>query len=276
MPLFPPATSFFSSSYPVPAPQYHANPFESSTIVLFTLQANSPMLPFRVNQPLHPRQSPRRIPFRHRDENPVTATPLDSALTNCDARKPFRIRPYKNCRVSPSFFPFWNSGSGLSTCSPRSPVPLPYSCNSNGIISFADPHPINPIESYRSKKGGGEAGQVYSEFCHFPSPFSPIFANQLLHSCKFTLLFSTTSRLPLPQLLCFQSFALLPGGVPTTSPIPPRDSRPTRGRAAWLFRTVRSRRFARSWPGRSRARARSSPPETRQRRGPNYACPCQN
>jgi hypothetical protein len=27
----------------------------------------------------------------HRDENPVTATPLDSVLTNRDARKPFRI-----------------------------------------------------------------------------------------------------------------------------------------------------------------------------------------
>ena len=37
---------------------------------------------------------------RHRDENPVTATPLESALTNCDASKPFRFRFYENCRVS--------------------------------------------------------------------------------------------------------------------------------------------------------------------------------
>jgi hypothetical protein len=38
--------------------------------------------------------------FRHRDEEPVTATPLESAFTNCDACNPFRIRFYKNCRVS--------------------------------------------------------------------------------------------------------------------------------------------------------------------------------
>src|SRR6266436_5358984 len=29
-------------------------------------------------------------PFRHRDEKPVTASPLESALTNRDVRKPFR------------------------------------------------------------------------------------------------------------------------------------------------------------------------------------------
>jgi hypothetical protein len=40
---------------------------------------------------------------RHRDENPVTANPLESALTNRDARKSFRIRFYKNGRVSPTF-----------------------------------------------------------------------------------------------------------------------------------------------------------------------------
>ena len=34
-----------------------------------------------------------------RDENPVTATPLESALTNRDARNSFRIRSYANCRV---------------------------------------------------------------------------------------------------------------------------------------------------------------------------------
>src|SRR5882762_9252451 len=55
---------------------------------------------------------PRRIPLsRHRDEKPVTASPLDSALTNCDARNSFRplrlrapfarrMRFYEKCRVS--------------------------------------------------------------------------------------------------------------------------------------------------------------------------------
>ncbi len=42
-------------------------------------------------------------PFRHRDEKPVTATPLDSAFTNRDACNSFRIRFYENCRVSPLF-----------------------------------------------------------------------------------------------------------------------------------------------------------------------------
>src|SRR6266567_1352161 len=39
-----------------------------------------------------------------RDEKTVTATPLFPSLTNCDARKPFRIRSYANCRVT-SFKP---------------------------------------------------------------------------------------------------------------------------------------------------------------------------
>jgi len=45
--------------------------------------------------------------FRQRDEKPVTATPLESASTNCDACNSFRIRFYENCRVtypSPSIF----------------------------------------------------------------------------------------------------------------------------------------------------------------------------
>src|ERR1700737_471544 len=38
-----------------------------------------------------------------RDEKPVTATPLESVVTNRDARNPFRIRFYKNCRVVLAF-----------------------------------------------------------------------------------------------------------------------------------------------------------------------------
>src|SRR5712664_1849428 len=46
---------------------------------------------------------PRRTPLsRHRDEKPVTTSPLDSALTNRDARKSFRMRFYEKCRVSPA------------------------------------------------------------------------------------------------------------------------------------------------------------------------------
>ncbi len=51
----------------------------------------------------------KHTPSRHRDENPVTATPLESALTNCDARKPFRICSYENTGGVGVFFPFRNS-----------------------------------------------------------------------------------------------------------------------------------------------------------------------
>ena len=38
---------------------------------------------------------------RRRDEKRVTVSPLESAFTNRDTCNPFRIRFYKNCRVSP-------------------------------------------------------------------------------------------------------------------------------------------------------------------------------
>jgi hypothetical protein len=53
--------------------------------------------------------SPSLVTLHHGDENPVTISPLDSALTNRDACNSFRMRSYKNCRVSPassSFFFF--------------------------------------------------------------------------------------------------------------------------------------------------------------------------
>jgi len=64
----------------------------------------------------HCRRAAPLFYLRHRlprpcrgDEKPVTASPLDSALTNSDACNPFRFRSYKNCRVShasSSFFFF--------------------------------------------------------------------------------------------------------------------------------------------------------------------------
>jgi hypothetical protein len=73
---------------------------------------------FLVKSSYHPRLprvpaskhlSPSLVTLHHRDENPVTISPLDSALTNRDACNSFRMRSYKNCRVSPassSFFFF--------------------------------------------------------------------------------------------------------------------------------------------------------------------------
>jgi hypothetical protein len=51
-----------------------------------------PTSPIRAELPVPPRSS--------RDENPVTATPLFSTLTNRDARNSFRFRSYENCRVT--------------------------------------------------------------------------------------------------------------------------------------------------------------------------------
>ena|SRR5882762_1557240 len=64
------------------------------------------MLPCLVDFRSHPRRTSK---FRHRDENPVTASPLqlctfarllreESALTNCDARNSFKFCFHENCR----------------------------------------------------------------------------------------------------------------------------------------------------------------------------------
>ncbi len=58
------------------------------------------MLTFDVIVSRHPRRSTL---FRHRDEKPVTASPLDSAFTICDARNSFKIRFCENRRVSYHF-----------------------------------------------------------------------------------------------------------------------------------------------------------------------------
>ena len=39
-------------------------------------------------------------PTPSRDEKPVAASSLESVFTNCDGCNPFRMRIYKNCRVS--------------------------------------------------------------------------------------------------------------------------------------------------------------------------------
>jgi hypothetical protein len=70
------------------------------------------MLSCVVNSRLQPRRAAHLLDLRHRDEKPLIASPLDSALTNCDAHNPFRFRFYENCRVSP-LFPIKNLKSYL-------------------------------------------------------------------------------------------------------------------------------------------------------------------
>ena len=63
-----------------------------------------------MNSRFYPR---RALDFRHCDENPVAASPLASTLTNCDARNTFKIRFYKNYRVSLEFTAKFSEESGL-------------------------------------------------------------------------------------------------------------------------------------------------------------------
>src|SRR5260370_29139799 len=114
-----------------------------------------PVISFADHHPLNPMESylfknhggqgapslsplPTRRPSR--DEKPVTATPLDSALTNSDARNSFRMLSYENSRVSLAlsslfslFAPrvFHNSFAikrfrTLSKNSRVTPIPLPH------------------------------------------------------------------------------------------------------------------------------------------------------
>ena len=53
-------------------------------------------------------------------------------------------------------------GTSVSS-SLRSPALPNCPCNSHGIISFADPPPLNPIESYRSTKGGGRGASLQQQ-----------------------------------------------------------------------------------------------------------------
>jgi hypothetical protein len=92
---------------------------------------------------------------RHVTKIPSPQLLLFPSLTNCDARKSFRMRSYENCRVTPSnpkVFPVGAADSCLK---------------SRGIISFTDPLPLTLLESYRFKNGVG--GLEPS-----PCPFIPL------------------------------------------------------------------------------------------------------
>src|SRR5713101_9855793 len=91
-------------------------------------------------RPMRLRHSPR-LHLRHRDENPVTASPLDSALTNCDARNSFRIRFYENCRVSSEFAAKISEESGPilshSNLSEKPALPKPFEFRALRTLSFS-------------------------------------------------------------------------------------------------------------------------------------------
>src|SRR6266481_1943807 len=75
--------------------------------------------------------------FRHRDENPVTATPLDSAFTNCDGRKSFIFCIYESCRVCTN-----NSYSGTHDASPQEIAALSFHSLTNCPFFPREKHPL--------------------------------------------------------------------------------------------------------------------------------------
>jgi|SRR6266850_491412 len=105
----------------------------------------------------HPRRSTL---FRRRDEKPVSASPLESALVNRDARNSFGIRFYENCRVS---CPLRNIFVTRLT-SPRK------CAFANLLFSlryalFQVPHPATPLFATLTKTTG-----VYTNNSHSGTP----------------------------------------------------------------------------------------------------------
>ncbi len=113
------------------------------------------------------------FPSSH-DEKSVTASPLESAFTNCDARNLFRMCSYANCRVSLALSSRFSlfaqrvihkscAFKRLRTLSKYSRV-YPNSAHSgtrfltNHEIGFRAPHPIK--SPHCPHRGGKSSGQM--------------------------------------------------------------------------------------------------------------------
>ncbi len=148
------------------------------------------MLPSRVNLRSYPRRSIRSLGFRHRDGNPLTASPLASTLTNRDARNPFRplrlrafsarrIRFYENCRVSLKFgAKIANESSlGLSIfsvlkLSEKCALPKPFQFRALPTLSFSVSCKSFACHSYENNRG---VAQLFPKWDYLAAPpgFSP-------------------------------------------------------------------------------------------------------
>jgi hypothetical protein len=70
----------------------------------------------------------------------------------------------------------------LDSSSSLTSIPCLRSPNSHGIISFADPHPITPTESYRYKNIGGRGHLPLSDPYHLFRTTYPLSFHILAHS----------------------------------------------------------------------------------------------
>src|SRR5713226_5176896 len=107
---------------------------------------------------------------RHVTKIPSPQLLLFPGLINCDARNPFRIRSYENCRVGDPLPPFWNSYHSLDH---------PYH-RSFFSYTYGDPI-LQPLCFYGLPSNGG-----FTPLPHFPT--FPLF------SCL--RLFSSLLRIP--------------------------------------------------------------------------------
>jgi len=149
------------------------------------------MLPCLVDFRSHPRRTSK---FRHRDENPVTASPLqlctfarflreESALTNCDARNSFKFCFYENCRVVLVFlskdlgfnlnlvFPSRALGSLFSLFAPR---------------AFYNSFPFRSIHTLSKNSGVAPPSRLHFSGCSpLESPLTyPLSFHALAHSLR--------------------------------------------------------------------------------------------
>jgi hypothetical protein len=128
------------------------------------------MLSFVVSPRLPPLYALCPRSSRHRDENPVTATPLECVLTKRDARDPFRIGSYENCRVVyPSPFLF----ASRIAFAHREPI-----CKSNVFYALRSlPSSVSrksfPCHSYENNRGMVQLFPQWNLPADFPSVPQP-------------------------------------------------------------------------------------------------------
>jgi hypothetical protein len=136
------------------------------------------VLTFFVNLSAPPRLSTLS---RHRDEKPVTASPLESAFTKRDARNSFRMRSSENCRVV--YAPSPQTATYNSNFTPLCRFTQPNRSDSRPFFSWTSalfhfPYRATPLFATLTKTAG-----VYTNSSHFGTPSSVLRFDSPPHDC---------------------------------------------------------------------------------------------
>jgi hypothetical protein len=125
---------------------------------------------------------PRRFTLsRHRDEKPVIVNPLESALTNREARNCFRILSYENCRVAYASSPQSLTYNFYFTPFRRSMQPNrsdPHLFFSGTSALFHFPYTATPLFATLTKTAG-----VCTNSSHFETPSLVLRFDSPPHDC---------------------------------------------------------------------------------------------